>query len=67
MPGPAFLALESMTRSRDSTSPLLWIAGVLVLAWGFLWMIRGMHGLGVHLLLGSAFALTLIWGLLRAR
>jgi hypothetical protein len=56
-----------MIRRRDATSSLLWLATLLLVAWGYFWMLRGHHGFGVHLLLGGAFAATLTWGLLRAR
>jgi hypothetical protein len=56
-----------MIRARQATAALPWLAGALVLAWGYFWLLGGHRGLGIHLLLGGAFASTLLWGLLRAR
>jgi hypothetical protein len=56
-----------MSHRRDATGSLLWLATLLVLAWGYFWLLGGHHGFAVHLLLGGAFAATLTWGLLLAR
>jgi hypothetical protein len=41
-------------------------AGLLVVVWGYLWIVREAHGARVHTVLVAAFALLAFWGVLRA-
>jgi hypothetical protein len=56
-----------MIGRRDATGTLLWLAAMLLFVWGYFWMFRDHRGFAVHILLAAAFAMTLTWGLLRAR
>jgi 4-hydroxybenzoate polyprenyltransferase len=56
-----------MLHARDRAGTIAWLAGALAVAWGYLWLVRGRQGVAVHFLLGAAFVLTALWGLLRAR
>jgi hypothetical protein len=55
-----------MRVERSRTALLAWASAGLLITWGGLWLAGGVRGLTVHLLLAAAFALIVIWGLLRA-